>query len=156
VPTVLKSGSLKLLDASGPVQASNGVAFFLCIYKQNSEVLLLFFFVRGEIEKFICRGAIFVTLICTGVSLICTGVALICTGVALICTGVALSSCRALLVLPSHVATHLLHNIITLPLQFPLISQGLLVLPSSLNTLRTRSFKLFKRPLPGFLTILTL
>ena len=149
MPTVLKSGSLKLLDASRPVQASNGVAFFLCIYKQNSEVLLLFFFVRGEIEKFICRGAIFVTLICTGVSLICTGVALI-------CTGVALSSCRALLVLPSHVATHLLHNIITLPLQFPLISQGLLVLPSSLNTLRTRSFKLFKRPLPGFLTILTL
>ena len=144
MPTVLKSGSLKLLDASRPVQASNGVAFFLCIYKQNSEVLLLFFFVRGEIEKFICRGAIFVTLICTGVSLICTGVALI-------CTGVALSSCRALLVLPSHVATHLLHNIITLPLQFPLISQGLLVLPSSLNTLRTRSFKLFKRPLPGFL-----
>ena len=149
MPTVLKSGSLKLLDASRPVQASNGVAFFLCIYKQNSEVLLLFFFVRGEIEKFICRGAIFVTLICTGVSLICTGVALI-------CTGVALSSCRALLVLPSHVATHLLHNIITLPLQFPLISQGLLVLPRSLNTLRTRSFKLFKRPFPGFLTILTL
>jgi len=25
-----------------------------------------------------------------------------------------------------------------------------------LNTLRTRSFKLFKRPFPGFLTILTL
>jgi len=26
----------------------------------------------------------------------------------------------------------------------------------NINTLRTRSFKLFKRPFPGFLTILTL
>jgi len=29
-------------------------------------------------------------------------------------------------------------------------------IPSELNTLRTGSFKLFKRPSPGFLTILTL
>ena len=39
--------------------------------------------------------------------------------------------------------------------QFNLWRQ-LLVLDTSVNTLRTRSFKLFKRPLPGFLTILTL
>ena len=32
----------------------------------------------------------------------------------------------------------------------------LLVDADDLNTLRTGSFKLFKRPLPGFLTILTL
>jgi len=30
------------------------------------------------------------------------------------------------------------------------------ILTNTFNTLRTRSFKLFKRPFPGFLTILTL
>ena len=33
---------------------------------------------------------------------------------------------------------------------------GSFLVPRGINTLRTGSFKLFKRPLPGFLTILTL
>jgi hypothetical protein len=32
VPTVLKSGSLNLLEASGPVQASNGMAYLHYYY----------------------------------------------------------------------------------------------------------------------------
>jgi hypothetical protein len=31
VPIVLKSGSLNLLEPSGPVQASNGIALTFCI-----------------------------------------------------------------------------------------------------------------------------
>jgi hypothetical protein len=31
VPIVLKSGSLNLLEPSGPVQASNGIALFIYI-----------------------------------------------------------------------------------------------------------------------------
>jgi hypothetical protein len=40
LPTVLKSGSLNLLEPSGPVQAYNGIALFLllrvCTYTQYS------------------------------------------------------------------------------------------------------------------------
>ena len=47
------------------------------------------------------------------------------------------------------------------PLSFPCVLYGLPILLSSvhnhpINTLRTGSFKLFKRPFSGFLTILTL
>jgi len=32
MPIVLKSGILKLLEPSGPVQACNGIACFACVY----------------------------------------------------------------------------------------------------------------------------
>jgi hypothetical protein len=69
--------------------------------------------VKGEIEQFICRGVNFFTRISTGVAL-----------------G---SAENALLVLPSFPASLLLHNVITLPLQFSLLSQGLIGLPNSLQ-----------------------
>jgi hypothetical protein len=43
-----------------------------------------------------------------------------------------------------------------LPIFVVLSSDQLYVSSGFLNTLRTGSFKLFKRPFPGFLTILTL
>jgi hypothetical protein len=41
VPTVLKSGSLKLLESTGPVQASNGIAL-LYVYVNTNTVIILF------------------------------------------------------------------------------------------------------------------
>ena len=49
MPTVLKYGSLNLLEPSGPVQACNGTAFLLFRYKRRKDTVsvLLFVIVRG-------------------------------------------------------------------------------------------------------------
>ena len=40
MPIVLKSGSLKLLEPSGPVQACNGIAFFTNLQVTVSDFIL--------------------------------------------------------------------------------------------------------------------
>jgi hypothetical protein len=50
VPNVLKSGSLKLLEPSGPVQACNGTAVSFCLYLNNPRKVFSVY--RG------CRGVV--------------------------------------------------------------------------------------------------
>ena len=54
MPTVLKSGSLKLLEPSGPVQACNGIAF---LSYTGSKILLYTFLSK----MFICFLSLFVS-----------------------------------------------------------------------------------------------
>ena len=55
-----------------------------------------------------------------------------------------------------HIGEYLALNASILTLRFHLLFRTLNIMMHKLNTLRTGSFKLFKPPFPGFLTILTL
>jgi hypothetical protein len=51
----LKSGSLKLLETSGPVQACNGIAFTFVYNEETNADLYAFFWVIPRRLNMICR-----------------------------------------------------------------------------------------------------